>query len=132
MPAATAAIPTAFAAALDDLYSEFRLAPHVKVAKLLEMSDTQLRRLGNERRIVYRTKGTSWRSYAREDVENYLRGTACQSTGHEEKTGPSRPSSSTTISRSSRKAGAKVFGIAEARAKRLAQRQKASNGNTAS
>lgn len=65
-------IPAAYIRALDELYSGQILARHQQVAKLLEMSDTQLRHLGNQRLITFRFKGRAWRYYAREDVEAHI------------------------------------------------------------
>lgn len=65
-------IPAALASRLDELFSRTALAGASEVAKLLEISTTQLTRLGDQRRIVYRLKGTAWRFYAREDVERFI------------------------------------------------------------
>lgn len=83
-------IPAALSTAMDALFTGHPLAGHTEICRLLEMSTATLRRLGNERKIVYRLKGTAWRFYAREDVEQYLRGMPCQSILPGEKTDHSK------------------------------------------
>ena len=57
---------------MDALFTGHPLATHTEIACLLEMSTATLRRLGDQRKIFYRLKGTAWRFYAREDVEQYI------------------------------------------------------------
>lgn len=98
-------IPAALIFAMDALFFGHPLAGHAEIASLLEMSTATLRRLGNERKIIYRLKGTSWRFYAREDVEKYLRGMQCQSILPGEKTelSKARTTNMTSVSRSTGK-----------------------------
>jgi len=91
-------IPAALSIAMDGLFAGHPLAGHAEIAGLLQMSTATLRRLGNDRKIVYRLKGTAWRFYAREDVEQYLRGMQCQSISPGEKTERSKARTGNSIS----------------------------------
>ncbi|MBZ0259825.1 MAG: helix-turn-helix domain-containing protein, partial [Hyphomicrobiales bacterium] len=70
------------------------------VCDLLDISTKTLRELGNSGKIVYRLKGTSWRCYAREDVEAFIGRISCQSTSPSEKTDRSKARTTNLISSS--------------------------------
>ncbi|MBZ0262654.1 MAG: helix-turn-helix domain-containing protein, partial [Hyphomicrobiales bacterium] len=73
----TITIPATLSSAMDKLFNNHALVSHSSVCDLLDISTKTLRELGNSGKIVYRLKGTSWRCYAREDVEAFIGRISC-------------------------------------------------------
>lgn len=125
-------IPPSVSAALDELFREECFIAHKAVAEFLKMSDTWLRRLGNDAHIEFFPKGKSHRVYAREHIEAFLRGRdQCQSTGRKTpRVNTSRRSITMTFK--SKSLGEKRNVFTAQRARERAARQKQSKPPSAS
>lgn len=111
-------IPPSVAEHLDRIFADEPFAGPGEIGRLLRVGPKTLRKLGDQGFIRYRLKGTSHRQYAREDVEAYIRGDMpCRSTGHEEKTAPTKRRSGTTTSKSNPPARGQVIDFTAAQAK---------------
>jgi hypothetical protein len=117
-------LPASLSAALDRLFAKHPLASHVAVAVLLSVSCKTLHRLGDDRIIFYRLRGTSRRCYAREDIERYWGTTQCQSTGNGTSAARSPRRSSTMTSSSSSRRGNVVAFTAQLARERNARRKR--------
>jgi DNA-binding transcriptional MerR regulator len=111
-------IPFTLARHLDGLFARHPLARHSAVCKALEISTKTLHQLGDTGQIVYRLKGSSWRYYAREDVEAFIRRMTCLSIFPDERMAPSKARIGSSILSSRSMANDAVFTAARAKQKR--------------
>jgi hypothetical protein len=106
-------IPFTLAHHLDGLFARHPLARHSAVCKAPEISAKTLHQMGDTGQIVYRLKGSSWRCYAREDVEAFIRRMTCRSTSPNDRMAPSKARIGSSILSSRSMANDAVFTAAQ-------------------